>query len=54
MIEPGRNDRWTLQQCIDAITRMRDDFGVTQTSFWEAGMASFPGWAAAMRRINAR
>jgi hypothetical protein len=54
MIEPGRNDRWTLSQCVDAATRLRAEFGVTQTSFWEAGMAAFRGWAAAMRKVNPR
>lgn len=52
MIEPGRDDRWTLAQCQDAARRIRDDFGVTRTAFWQAGRPEFPAWARAMRAIN--
>jgi hypothetical protein len=52
MIEPGRNDRWTLDQCTVAASRIKADFGVTRTAFWQAGRPEFPAWARAMRQVN--
>lgn len=52
MIEPGRNDRWTLAQCQDAARRIRADLGITRTSFWHAGRPEAGAWASAMREIN--
>lgn len=51
MIEAGRNDRWTMEQCVDAARRFRA-LGVTKTSFWEAGAREFGAWAEAMRTVN--
>lgn len=53
MIDPDRNDRWTLPQCNTAAIAARS-LGITKTALWHAGMSYANNWAQAMRGVNSQ